>query len=106
MPKGNNLTNSNFKILATNEEFNEWEPRVAWQMRTRFQKERVLSSARDDSLRLGLRSGIEDLSLVDNAAATLATTDAKRLLRIHWEDILRLQEGDRLLIYSRGSLCL
>ena len=105
MLKGNYLTNSKFKILVTDEEFNEWEPRFAWQMRTRFRKERPMGIAHDDSLGLGLRSGIKDLSLVDNDAVTLVTTNTKRLSRLHWEDILRLQEGDGLLIhFKRHSL--
>ena len=101
MPKGRNLTNSQFQIIVSDEEFDEWEPRFARQIRTRFRKERVLSSSRDDGLGLGLRSAVESLSLLDDAAASLKTSDAKRLSRLHWEDVLCFQEDERLFVYFK-----
>lgn len=96
-----NLTNSQFKIIVSDEEFDEWEQRFSRQMRTRFRKERVVSSSRNDGLGLGLRSAVESLSLLDDAVASLKTSEAKRLSRLHWEDVVGFQEGERLFVYFR-----
>ena len=39
--------------------------------------------------------------LLDEDAYNLETTDAKRLSRLHWEDILRVQQGEKIVAYFR-----
>ena len=101
LAKGNNLLNCNLACDLTDAQFEAWEGGFGRQTRHRFRKERVLAGDRDAQIGRGLRSTSEALSLVDYDAATLTTSDAKRLSRYHWEDLLGVQVNDGVIIYFR-----
>lgn len=58
----------------------------------------------EQEIGLGLRSALNEDVLVDEEAYTLKTTDAKRLSRMNWEDLLRVKEGDQVIVYFRKDL--
>ena len=46
----------------------------------------------------GSRSMRRDVNLVDDDAANLETTNSSRLSRKHWEDMLRMQDGESVVL--------
>ena len=65
----------------------QFDPQIKWQ----FQRKSVTKEEREEGLRLGLHSLSTPVSLVDEDVKTEQTTDIKKLLRYHFEDILPLQ---------------
>ena len=59
------------------------------QINSRFQRQKVTEGDRANAMGMGLRSSTVDDSLLDEDARLAETTDAKRLSRYHWEDLLR-----------------
>jgi hypothetical protein len=91
-----------FSVVAnafTNDEHASW---VAWfqrQMRCRFQNANSSSEARAEDIGLGRRSDARDDLLLDEDARLCDVTDARRLSRCHFEDLLRMQTDSRLVLY-------
>ena len=67
----------------------------------RFQRTRQTVSDRADDIGLGLRSDAREDLLSDEDARLCNVTDARRLSRYHFEDLVRVQEGVRLVLYLR-----
>ena len=44
--------------------------------------------------------------MVDDDAANLKVTDAARLSRLHWEDVLRVNEGGGVVVYFRHDVAM
>ena len=56
---------------------------------------------RADSIRLGLRSDAREDLLLDEEAQLCNVTDAHRLSRCHYEDLLLMQLGNRVILYFK-----
>ena len=52
---------------------------------------------------LGLRSSDVEEFLVDEEAINVAVDNHKRLSRYHWEDIIKLEEGQPLILFLLNS---
>ena len=59
----------------------------------------MLAAQMHAELGLGLRSTMAADSLIDDEAYNIETTNEKRLSRYHWEDVLRLREGEPVVVY-------
>ena len=69
------------------------------QIRHRFKEERVSKRQKEAVMGLGLRSSQDADLLVDADAASLETTDVRRLSRHQFEDILGTKAGEPVLLY-------
>ena len=69
----------------------------------RFQRTSQTLSDRADNIGLGLRLDAREDLLLDEDARVCNVTDARRLSRYHFEDLLRVQEGVRLVLYLRAN---
>ena len=87
------VTFDSTNVVIDPDEFDTWESSMQRQMINRFCKVQQTKESIADSIGLGLRSSATEDVLVDSDAANLKVTDAARLSRMHWEDILRVNEG-------------
>ena len=71
------------------------------QINWRFQRVLLSREERDDQLGRGLRSSVEEDLLIDDDGAMANTTNIKRTSRYHIEDILRMREKDKIVVYFK-----
>ena len=87
----------------TEQEFVTWESGFKKQIAWRFKRTQVTAADHVASLGLGLRSDARDDLLIDEDARLCNVTDQRRLSRCHFEDLLRLQSGARLVLYLKTN---
>ena len=80
-------------------EFVPWEPKWRFQLSKRFMNHTVLFSDKIANIGLGRKSAARDDLLVDEDANAFSITDARRLSRYHFEDVLRVQLDHPLVLY-------
>jgi len=85
----------------TDAEFSSWLKKFHRQIRWRFQRTQTSLADRADDIGLGRRSEARDNLLVDEDARVCNVTNARRLSRYHFEDLLRVQTETRLVLYLR-----
>ena len=90
-------------ITITKDEFDEWEDKFQRQTRVRFRRQAATKNDVVEGMGLGLRSSIDEDPIIGEEAYNLTTTDAKRLSRLHWEDLLRVNENSDIVIYWRKA---
>ena len=87
----------------TQQEFVTWESGFKKQIAWRFKRTQVSAADHVASLGRGLRSDARDELLIDEDARLYNVTDQRRLSRCHFEDLLRLQSGARLVLYLKTN---
>ena len=81
--------------------FDKWEGWFSRQLRVSFQRQQTKQGGREDGLGFGLRFAARSDILLDKDASKVRTTDVQRLSWYPFEKMIRLQEGDHLVIYFR-----
>ena len=92
------------KNQFTDADFIAWDVWFRKQIVQKFQRIRICANDRTASLGRGLRSVAKEDLLVDDEARLIHVTDARRLSRCHFEDLLRMQEGARVVVYFKTNL--
>ncbi len=74
-------------------------------MVSRLQKgvPKTICSRGKEALGLGLCSSLDNDVVVDEEAYNIEITDTKHLSCMHWEDILRVKQGDQVVLYFRKN---
>ena len=85
------------------EEFEGWKSPFVQQIGKQFVVKYDSKAEKEARLGHGSRSMRRDVSLVNDEAANLETTNSSRLSRKHWEDMLRMQDGESVYIYFRAD---
>ena len=67
----------------------------------RFQRTQVTAADRAEGISRGRRSEAKQDLILDKDARLCNITDARRLSRCHYEDLLRMQAGARLVLYMK-----
>ena len=89
-------------VVLEQEVFDKWESSHQHQIDNRFCKVLQTKESIVSNIGLRLRSSANKDVLVDTDALDLKVTDAARLSRMHWEDILRVNEGRMVVVYFRN----
>ena len=92
------------KNQFTDAEFISWDEWFRKQIVQKFQRMSISAKDRTESLGRGLRSVAKEDLLVDEEARLVHVTDARRLSHCHFEDILRMQEGARVVLYFKTNI--
>ena len=87
----------------TDKEFATWEASFALQIAWRVKRTQVTAADHVASLGLGLRSDTQDDLLVDKDARLCNVTDQRCPSRCHFEDLLGVQSGARLVLYLKTN---
>ena len=93
------LNNNRFDAAAFAKHESLFSKQLAW----RFQRQNQSDDDRADAIGLGSRSSVANDLFLDDDARKVETTAIKRLSICHWEDVLAMQSGQKLVIQFRHN---
>ena len=88
-------------MVVENAEFETLRKGFTRKLKNRFVMKHETEAEQHLALGLGRQSTRKDVDLVTDNADKVITTDARQMSRYHWEDMIRMQEGDSMFLYFR-----